>query len=43
MDVDSVSMEAQAAIDKLRKDSISEPLKQRIMDHYSSPWNSGSY
>jgi hypothetical protein len=41
MDVDSVSMEAQAAIDKLRKDSISEPLKHRIMDHHSSPWNSG--
>ena len=41
MDADSVSMEAQAAIDKLRKDSIAEPLKQGIMDHHSSPWNSG--
>ena len=41
MDADSVSMEAQAAIDKLRKDSIAEPLKQGITDHHSSPWNSG--
>ena len=28
MDADSVSMEAQAAIDKLRKDSIAEPVIQ---------------
>ena len=40
MDADSVSLEAQAAIDRLRKDSIAEPLKQGIMDHHSSPWNS---
>ena len=42
MDADSVSLEAQTAIDKLRKDSIAEPLKQGIMDHHSSPWDSGS-
>ena len=42
LDADSVSLEAQTAIDKLRKDSIAEPLKQGIMDHHSSPWNSGS-
>ena len=42
MDAYSVSMEALAAIDRLRKDSIAEPpLKQEIMDHHSSPWNSG--
>ena len=41
MDADSVSLEAQTAIDKLRKDSIAEPLKQRITDHHSSPWSSG--
>ena len=41
IDADSVSLEAQAAIDRLRKDSIAEPLKQGIMDHHSSPWNSG--
>jgi hypothetical protein len=28
MDADSVSMEAQTAIDKLRKDSIAEPVTQ---------------
>ena len=28
MDADSVSLEAQAAIDKLRKDSIAEPVIQ---------------
>ena len=39
MDANSVSLEAQDAIDRLRKDSIAEPLKQRIMDHHSSPWN----
>ena len=43
IDADSVSLEAQAAIDRLRKDSIAEPLKQGIMDHHSSPLNSGSY
>ena len=41
IDADSVSLEAQAAIERLRKDSIAEPLKQEIMDHHSSPWNSG--
>ena len=40
MDADSVSLEAQAAIGRLRKYSIAEPLKQGIMDHHSSPWNS---
>jgi transposase InsO family protein len=39
MDANSVSLEALDAIDRLRKDSIAEPLKQRIMDHHSSPWN----
>ena len=42
MDADSVSLEAQTSIDNLRKDSVAEPLKQGIMDHHSSPWNSGS-
>ena len=41
MDADSVSMEAQTAIEKLRKDSVAEPLKQGITDHHSSQWSSG--
>jgi transposase InsO family protein len=41
MDANSVSMEVQAAIDRLRKDSIAEPLRQGIMDHHLSPWSSG--
>ena len=40
MDAESVSMEVQAAIERLRKDSIAEPLKQGITDHHSSPWSS---
>ena len=43
MDAESVSMEVQAAIERLRKDSIAEPLKQGITDHHSSPWSSGWY
>ena len=43
MDANSVSLEALDAIDRLRKDSIAEPLKRGIMDHHSSPWKSGSY
>ena len=35
MDADSVSLEAQSAIDRLRKDSIAEPLTQGITDHHS--------
>jgi putative transposase len=41
MDADSVSLEAQAAIEKLRKDSVAEPHKQGITDHRSLQWNSG--
>ncbi len=41
IDADSVSLEVQAAIERLRKDSIAEPLKQGITDHHSSPWSSG--
>ena len=41
MDADSVSLEAQAAIEKIRKDSVAEPLIQGITDHHSFLWNSG--
>ena len=41
MDADSVSLEAQAAIEKIRKDSVAEPLIHGITDHHSLQWNSG--
>ena len=40
MNADSVSLEAQAVIDKLRKDSIAEPLKQGITVHHPLQWSS---
>jgi len=41
MAADSVSLEAQSAIDRLRKDSIAEPFTQGITVHHSLQWSSG--
>ncbi len=39
MDAGSVSLEAQAAIEKIRRDSLAELLKQGTTVHHSLQWS----